>query len=287
MKRVQIILFILLMMPVLFFSCSKETDDNIDQQEKFYTDNPDAIAQVRFINAYTALTINGLSTSLATSGTGFRITMDGNKINAAQNNSSATNTFRYGGQPDTVTYPLSFYPSATAAPTTPYAFLNPGQHNFRFIMNRIVSSNFAPTAADEVFNATVGLTAGKKYSMFIADPYAPPGVYMVEDNFIVPEPNAYGVRFINLSGDATSRYDVVSRRYGGKLFSDVGNKELRNFMYIGTTTRDTISLMLAGTNTLVSSISFLPGTQRVYTWYARGKTGVAGRTPAINYYTNR
>lgn len=283
MRKTHIILILILMLPVLFFSCKKETDDKLDVIEKFYRDNPEAIAQVKFVHAYTPLTINGLSTSLATSSTGFRITMDGTKINGAMNNSTSTNTIRYGGQPDTATYTSSFFPTTTA-----YSFLAPGSHNFKFIMNRLVSGAYAPTTADEVFNSTVALTAGKKYTMFIADPYAPPATYMIEDKFEVPGRNSYGVRFINLCADAASRFDVVSKRYGSKLFSNVGYKEMKDFIYPGITTRDTLYLLTAGTNTIVSQINgFLPVTERVYTLYARGKTGTAGRTPSLNFYTNR
>ena len=283
MRKKQITSLIVLMIPVLFPSCYKETGDKLDEQEKFYRDNPEAIAQLKFVHAYTPLTINGLSTSLATTSTGFRITMDGIKINGAMNTSPSTNTIRYGGQPDTVTYTASFFPT-----TATYSFVQPGSHNFRFIMNRIVSGAHAPTTADQVFNSTVGLTPGKKYTMFIADPYAPPATYMIEDNFQVPNRNSYGIRFVNLCADAASRFDVVSKRYGSKLFSDVGYKEMKDFIYLGTTTQDTLYLYTAGTNTIVSQINgFLPVTERVYTLYARGKTGTTGRTTSLTFYTNR
>lgn len=283
MRKTQITLLISLTIPVLFLSCNKETGDKLDEQEKFYRDNPEAIAQVKFVHAYTPLTINGLSTSLATTSTGFRITMDGIKINGAMNTSPSTNTIRYGGQPDTVTHTASFFPT-----TATYSFLPPGSHNFRFIMNRIVSGAYAPTTADQIFNSTVALTPGKKYTMFIADPYDPPATYMIEDNFKVPNRDSYGIRFVNLCADAASRFDVVSKRYGHKLFSDVGYKEMKDFIYLSTTTRDTLYLYTAGTNTIVSQINgFLPVTERVYTLYARGKTGTAGRTPSLTFYTNR
>jgi hypothetical protein len=281
MRKRHIKLLFLALMPVIIFSCVKEVDDNLDRQEKFYPNNPEAIAQVKFIHAYTPLTINSLSTSLATTGTGFRITMDGMKINGAMNTSPSTNTLKYGGHPDTVTYSASFFPV-----TSSYTFLPPGQHNFKFIMNRIASGSYAPTAADEVFNAIVSLTAGKKYSMFIADPY--PAGHLVEDNFMEPERNFYGLRFMNLCADAAARFDVVSARYGAKLFSNIGYKEMTNYIYLGTTLADTLYLRTAGTNTVISQINgFLPRSQRVYTLYARGKTGVTGRTPSINFYTNR
>ena len=278
MRKTQIKLLIALMIPVMFYSCYKETDDKLDELQKFYHDNPESIVQVKFVHAYTPLTINGLTTATLTSGvpsagTGFRITMDGTKTNGATNTSSFTNTLAYG-----TTFPA----------TTTYAFLPPGAHSFKFIQNRITSGAYAPTAADEVFSSTVALTAGKKYSMFIADPYGPPATYMIEDKFQAPNRNSYGVRFVNLCADAASRFDVVSKRHGSKLFSDVGYKEMKDFIYLGTTTTDTLYLYAAGTNTIVSQINgFLPVTERVYTLYARGKTGTTGRTPNLTFYTNR
>jgi hypothetical protein len=282
MTKRYITFIMLAAIPVLFFSCKKETDDKIDVLEKYNVDNPAANTWVKFIHAYTPLTINTLATSLATTSTGFRITMDGKKINGVSNTSSSTNSFRYGGQPDTVTWTSSFFPT-----THTYTFLPPGSRNFKFIMNRIVSGNYAPTTADEVFSTTQALVAGKKYSLFIADPYPAPGALMIEDNFKEPGQDKYGIRFVNVCGDANSRFDVVSTRYGYKLFSDVGYKEMRDFIYPGTTTRDTFYLKNAGTSTVVGQVSFTPGTQRVYTLYARGKTGVAGRTPTITFYINR
>jgi hypothetical protein len=260
---------IFVLVAVLFFSCLKENDDNLDQNEKFYLDNPETTAQVKFVHAYTPTTINGLSAST----TGLRITVDGAKVNAATNTSSSTNTLLYGG----------VYP-----PTIAYAFLSPKQSNVKFTMNRIVSGNFAPIAGDDVFNSTVAFAAGKKYSMFIADPYPTPTTYLIEDKFDEPARDHYGVRFVNLCADAATRFDVVSAKHGLKLFSNVGYKEMKDYVYLTTTSTDTIYLKNAATNAIVSQVNgFLPGTQRVYTFYARGKTGVTGRTPNLTFYTNR
>jgi hypothetical protein len=265
----------------MIFSCKKESDDPLDKLEKYYLNNPEAISQVKFVHAYTPLTINGIAAAVTsgttTTGTGFRITMDGKKINGAQDNAANTNTLIWGG----------VYPPSSGA----YAFLPPGSRNFKFVMNRITSGAFAPISGDEVFTTTVGLVAGKRYSMFIADPYSTP--YMVEDNFEVPPVDQYGIRFINLCGDAAARFDVSTARQGVKIFSNVGYQEMRNFLFLGTTTTDTIYLKTAGTNTVVATYpaagsgGFTPGTQRVYTLYARGKTGVSGRTPSLALYTNR
>ena len=64
---------------------------------------------------------------------------------------------------------------------------------------------------------------------------------------------------------------------------------MKDFAYYTVpATPDTVVLRLAGTNTVVSQVNtFVPGTQRVYTFYARGKTGVTGRTPSVTFYTNR
>jgi len=92
---------------------------------------------------------------------------------------------------------------------------------------------------------------------------------------------------------AASRFDVISTRLGIKLFSNVGYQEMKDYRYFGTTTSDTLYLRTAGTNTVIAqyppagSGGFTPSTQRVYTLYARGKTGVSGRTPSLALYTNR
>ena len=86
-----------------FATCKKETDDKLDVLEKFYYDNPEAIAQVKFVYAYTPTTINGTAAAsvsgTTTSGTGFRITMDGNKLTGALNTNANTNTLFWGPQP--------------------------------------------------------------------------------------------------------------------------------------------------------------------------------------------
>jgi hypothetical protein len=277
MRKIQINLLILLTTSVLFFSCKKETNDKIDVLEKYYLNNPEAITQVKFIHAYTPLTINGTAAAVTAttgtvSGTGFRITMDGNKINGAQNTAANTNTLIWGG----------VYPPTSGA----YAFLPPGAHTIKFIMNRIVSGTYAPIAGDEVFTTSVEFKPGKKYSMFIADAYTTP--YIVEDNFAEPPQDQYGVRFINVTGETTTRYDVTTARHG-KIFSNVGYREMQDYKILTIpTTADTVYLKTAGTNTIISQINGFNGaTQRVYTLYARGKTGVTGRTPSITSYTNR
>ena len=286
MRKSYINGLLLIIITMAFVTCNKETDDKLDVLEKFYYDNPQAIAQVKFVHAYTPTTINGTAAAsvsgTTTSGTGFRITMDGNKINGASNTAANTNTFFWGPQPGGTNYAASFYPA-----TSVYAFLSPGLHTIKFTMNRIAGGTFAPITGDEVFSTTVGLVAGKKYSMFIADPYGPPATYLIEDVIDVPPMNQFRIRFINLCADAATRFDVTSFKFGTKLFSNVGYKELRDFALFQTAGADTIYLRNAATNALIDKLAFTPVTQRVYTFYARGKTGVTGRGPGLNYYINR
>jgi len=125
--------------------------------------------------------------------------------------------------------------------------------------------------------------------MFIADPYGPPGVYAIEDNFEVPALNQYGLRFINLCADVR-RFHITSARNGAnaRIFSNVGYKEMKDYIYLNTTGTDTIYLKDAVADTVVSAISgFTPGTQKVYTLYARGKKGTTNREPSLTFYTNR
>jgi hypothetical protein len=273
MRKIHIKVLAVALAPLMILSCVKETDDNLDRQEKFYLNNPEAISQVKFVHAYTPLTLGG-SPAQSTTGTtamGFRITMDGNKINGAGNTSVTTNTFIYGG----------VFPGTTA-----YAFLPPGAHNFKFIMNRVANNTFAPVTGDEYLSTTVALAPGKKYSMFIADPYSTG--YLVEDKHPDPPLNQYSIRFINVSAETSTRYDVASARHG-LIFSNVGYKEMQDFKVLTIPAiTDTLFLKTAGTNTIVFTLpTFTAASQRSYTVIARGKTGVTGRTPSIAIYTNR
>lgn len=292
MRKTYLYSSLLILVAIVFVTCKKETDDKIDVNEKFYYENPQSIAQVKFVHAYTPLTINGIAAATTagttTSGTGFRLTMDGNKLNGPFNTGSTasyTNTLMWGNHTSPV--PANDL-TRLFPPTNSYAFLPPGSHNFKFTMNRITANNYAPIAGDEVFSSTVALEAGKKYSMFIADPFGPPSTFMVEDVFSVPNMGQFGIRFINLSAEPTLRYDVTSARHGIKLFSNVGYKEMKDYIYLPTTSTDTIYLKNAATNAVIAQLNgFFPSTQRVYTFYARGKTGVANRGPGLVYYVNR
>ena len=274
MRKEHIKFLLLALIPVIIFSCVKKVDDNLDRLEKFYREDP-SVAQVKFVHAYTPLTLGG-SPAQSTSTVGFRIVVGGDKINGAGNTSTSTNTFLYGG-----TFPG----------TTAYTFLPVGSRTVKFVMNRITNGAFAPVSGDEYLSTNLNFAGGKKYSVFIADPYT--SAYMVEDNYSVPGINSFGIRFINLCGDPASRFDVTSTRLSTKLFSDVGYKEMKDYVYLGVTGADTLYLKAAGTNTVIAqypaagSGSFTPGSQRVYTLYARGKTGVTGRTPSLSLYTNR
>ena len=267
-----------LLIPVIFFNCTKEANDLLDDNEKFYNNNPDVNAMVKFIHAYTPLTLNGLATGT----NGFRITMDGTKVNGATNTSATTNTLMYGGNIGATNYTVSFFPT-----TNSYTFLNPGLRNIKFIMNRITGGNFAPITGDEIFNTNLTLTGGKKYSIFIADPFPSPNVLQVTDNLPDVERGKFALRLVNVCGDVNSKFDLVSRRFGN-LFTNVSYREVKDFVIMDLPSiSDTIYLRTAGTTTNITTFNgFIPAPERVYTFFIRGNAAVAGRTANLNYYTN-
>ncbi len=256
------------------FAACKKNDDLLDENERHNLYNSKTDAQVKFINAYPMATPAAVTlSSAAASGPGFRIFVDGVKIDGSSNTSSTINVLFYGNN----------FPA-----TINYATIPQGLKNFKFVINRLTSGNFAPIAGDEVFNTSRTLVAGKKYSMFLTDTIPNPSVFMVEDNFREPQPEIYGIRYINLTQDINARYDLESARHG-KVFTNVAYKEVKDFTYlIRTGLTDTFYLKTAGTNTILSQVNtFTAGSQRVYTFYSRGKPGALNRGPSLTFYTNR
>lgn len=257
----------------LFWGCERN-DELITENIKYNLYNPETDAQIKFIHSYAQVTPTAITvSSSATSGPGYRIFVDGVKINGATNTSTSVNVLFYGG----------VFPATTAYTTVPA-----GQRNFKFTINRVSGGNFAPIAGDEVFNKSITVNAGKQYSFFLADTIPNPSIFVVEDNIDFPNKYVYGIRFANLSPEPSKRYDLSSLKNGRKLFTDLGYKDVSNYIYLNTGYTDTLSLTLAGTNTVISTVTgFTPVPQRAYTFYARGKTGVSNRAPSLTFYTNR
>lgn len=262
-------IFFLFTAACIIQACTPEEIDLLDENEIYNFYDPSK-AQIKFIHSFIPLTPNATA-----SGPGFRIFANGKKIDGSTNTSVTANVLLYGG-----TFPAS----------TAYSILDPGNYEFLFVINRVSGGNFVPVAGDTVFRQSVTLQAGKKYSFFLQDIQNPGVSFVVEDIFNTPPKNGFRVRFINLCADYNNRYDVYSVRNNGNIFTNVGFKEIKDYIVLGVpSVSDTFHLRLNGSQTNISSINTFSGTsQRVYTFYARGRTGMATpRNPGIAFYTNR
>jgi hypothetical protein len=251
----------------LLAACEKTTK-LLDENVKWTNVDTANMAQVKIIHAFPSLT------PALPGGSGPVMTVFANDKKLAGTTASSF-SLAYNG-----TFPAS----------TAYSVLTPGSVTFSFVMNRYnTAGNFAPQAGDTLFQSTQNLVAGKKYSLFLVDTTEHPGVLAVEDNWTIPAPTNYQLRYANLVANPDDRYDVYSIRQVGNIFTNVGYRQVTNFINLPVPQiSDTLIVRMAGTMTVIDSVKgFLPSPQRVYTAYSRGKTGVKGRTPATTYYTNR
>ena len=250
---------------ILVTAC-KKTTELLDENSKWIFSDSLHNANVKFIHAFPSLT------PALTSGAGPAVVVysDAKRIVPG---SPAPYPMVFGGQfPNTATY----------------ASLPAGQTNFNFIMNRITNGAFSPVAGDTVFKNSITLVEGKYYTMFLIDTVPNPKVLVLEDVFTIPDQDKFKARFINLIANPNDKYDIYSDKKAGNIFSNVGYKEVKDFIdFPVSTSSDTLRLRLTGTTSDVSKLAVLGIAQRVYTLFSRGKTGVAGRTPVLTLYTNR
>jgi Domain of unknown function (DUF4397) len=265
MQKYKLILF--LTACTTFCSCERTTE-LLDENIRFQYSDTSANASVKFINAFPSLT----PALTANAGPSVVIFMDGKKLNGTT--SAAANAFIYNS-----TFPVN----------TSYSLLPALNHTFHFIMNRYTAGVFAPASGDTVFRAASTLAAGKKYSFFLVDTVQNPGVLIKEDNWTVPQQDKYQVRYANLVANPNERVDVFSIRQNANIFTNVGYKEIANYVELPVPAiADSLIIRFAGTMNVRDTLkAFFPTPQRVYTWYSRGKTGITGRTPATTFVSNR
>lgn len=250
---------------LIYISC-KEDQSLLDQNVKYSTADTINNAQVKFINAYPSIT-PAITTGY---GPSLRIFRNDQKLTGT---TSTLDTLGYGAQ----------FPATTA-----YSIVPAGSNTFHFVMNRIVSGAFAPKAGDTVFRKTHNLEAGKKYTLFLVDTVQNPGVLVVEDKVVNPGYGKYGLRFVNLVANPSDRYDFFSVKQGRNIFSNIGYKQVTDFIALPKPqANDTFYLRNAGNTHNVSLAVVAPADERVYTFYARGKTGIAIRDTTLAVYTNR
>lgn len=265
--RKNILGFVSLAAAVLFLSCER-TNELLDENNKWIYADTANNASVKIVNAYAPIT------PALTAGAGPSLAVFVNDTQKLVGTTSAANSLAFNG-----TFPAS----------TTYSLLPAGTHKLLFIQNRYTAGAFAPVAGDTVFRANVTLEKGKRYTAFLADSTQSPGVFLVQDNWTVPDPGNYQVRFANLVANPNERYDIYADSVGKMIATNIGYRQVSDFINVPIPrSTENFTVRLAGTTTVVYTLTaFAPITQRVYTLYNRGRVGVTGRAPALTWYTNR
>lgn len=265
----------LLFFAIMQLACNKRTELLRDNEQWDFSDPAFTNkANVKFIHAFSSLT-PALTTGI---GPSLRIFMDGAQLSGP---TSALNRleFTINGTAASNVFPVS----------VAYSLLPAGNHSFDFVMNRFTNSVFKPVAGDTVFRSTHNFETGKNYSVFLVDTVPTPNVLLKEDNWTIPAQGNYQLRLANLVANRNERVDVYSIRNQRVVFSNVGYKDVSNYIELPIPTlSDSLIVRLAGTMTVRDTLKgFSPTSQRVYTLLSRGKTGITGRTPTTSTYTNR
>lgn len=287
---------------VMMFACDKinlanyEAAKAIDLEKK---------AQVRFIHAFSSNAINTVTpVVITTPPPPFNFFVNGQRLNGLT--LAATS-------PSNLIFYFGAFPGVnTTAPTTngsngslniggvaastilpDYAVIPGGITRVAAVLNRVTGA----TAADSLIAATFNFENGKKYSVITADTLPFQRLYRFEDNWTVPTPGNYQIRFINLAPNVTiNSFDIFSRRRGGYILTDLPYRSATTYIessVIGTLglTNDTLELRSGGTPTILAQFNgFFPVSQRVYTFVIRGMSNLPSsnvRSLAMSGYLNR
>jgi hypothetical protein len=248
--------------PVLFlFSACERTDELLDENHQWNYVDTTTNGFLKVVHAYAPL---GPSV-VANSGPKVMVFVDGKRWLR-----------------DSLAYNATF-----PAPSGAYAVIPAGSHNVQFILSR--SGTVPQSAGDTVFKTTANIAAGKYYTAFLADSAQSPGVFLVNDNFVIPNQGNYLVRFANLVANPNQRYDIYADSLQRMVATNIGYREISDFVALPVPRiTENFTVRLAGTTTVVYTLpAFAPVSQRAYTLYNRGRVGTAGRTPSLTFYTNR
>lgn len=248
------------LMVSLFLSACERTTELLDENNKWNYVDSSQNGNLKVVHAYA-------STSPAVvSGTGPKVMiyMDTTRILR-----------------DSLAYNATF-----PAPSGAYSVIPAGNHTFRYILSR---SSISPLAGDTVFNASLNVTAGSKYTTFLVDSSQSPGALTVEDKWAPPTIGNYQIRFANLVPNPIDRYDVYADSVGKMVATNIGYREVSSFISVPVASgTESFTVRKTGTTTVVYTLTGFSGTsERVYTLYTRGRAGTTGRTPGLTFYTNR
>lgn len=173
-----------------------------------------------------------------------------------------------------------------------YGFIPTGNTPYYLVMNRVNSSAIpTPVAGDTVATLTYDFQANKNYSVFLIDTAPAAKTMVVEDVLAVPAANKYRARFGNVGMNPTDTFDIYSVRAGANVATNLSIKQMTGFADFDVPTlSDTFYLRKKGTTTpnISSVFGFTPTSLRSYTFFVRGKTGIAtSRNTTLTFYTNR
>ena len=242
-------------------ACNK---NNLNDQSNTWSYFDPTTAQVKIINAFTALTP---SASTPAAGPSVDVFVNGVKVN---------------GLP--VAY-SAIYPNAAGT----YASVASGLVNIKAIINRTSGNIAGDTLANG--NYQVGPTT---HSIMLVDPLPfptplSPNLLLIGESVSQPAYGKFKVRFMNMIAGPADTLDVYSRRLGGNIATGILYKNLSDWRELPVySTTDTLELRKTGTTTSITNLNSFSGvTPRSYTILARGNTSVAGRTRALTFYTSQ
>lgn len=265
MKQLRYISMYLLL---LFVVVSCDDKNLLDENNKWtYADTTNG-AQIKLIHVYPSLT------PAVTTGNGPQVFIyRGNQ----KLNGTAAQALSYGG----------VWPSSSV-----YGLIPSGNTPYYLVMNRVNTSAIpTPNAGDTVTSLSYDFQANKFYSVFLIDTAPSPKTFVVEDIITVPAALKYRARFGNLGMNPTDTFDIFSVRAGANIATNLSIKQMTSFSEFDVPAlADTFYLRKKGTTTPnVSSVfGFSPTSLRSYTFFVRGKTGIAtSRNTTLTFYTNR
>jgi len=182
--------------------------------------------------------------------------------------------------------------------TAIYGALPSGQ-NIRFDvvqarMNLAVVPNVpAPIAGDTLLTFTQSLDAGKFYSFVIGDSVPNIRVTVNNDVLAIPDYQTYKIRLANWDMNVADTLTLYSRREKREIIQNVAIKQTSDWVQLPLPViSDTLELRKKGTTAVYLTVggsapAFAPAGMRMYTVYARGKTGVTAKLPSASIVTNR
>ena len=257
MKR---IIFYLPLIVLVFNSCNKNRLDKNDVSNYTAVDQ----ALVKFVNAYTALTPSAAATP---NGPSVDFYINNVKVNAGALSYS------------------SIFPVATAG----YSAVPSGPVNVKAVLSRPAGGGLS---SDTIVNVNTLFGAGIWHTIFLVDtlpnptPFTP--IFMnISEAPHRAAPGKFKIRLVNLI-PTSDTLEIYSTLTSTVIATGVLFKNLSPWIELPlNATNEVYQLRKVGTTTVIaSSAAFMPTSERVYTFYARGNPAV-GKTRTLSFYTSQ